>query len=1252
MSKLTSTNRSNDCPVCGDISGDCRLTERGGWLCRSEANAPKFEIINGWKKVSTSHCGGWGTFVLDGGKTSDSYAKRKAEDAQLANVLAAAEREKNQKRMAVAERDRHYRAILSQLELDPVDRADLVKRGFTDEQIERYGFKSVNRYQKLSGKFPLTLPGISKSGDGLDNWHEGYLCAATNAQGQIQGFQIRNRHYNGSGAKYPWLSHSKSKNPNGFSAHLQDGKLPVGVYWPDELSVFDAVGICEGFAIKPQIAANRLGAVVIACDSANISTRAENFRKELKEIQEKLCRLALSSSTTPGKGLQQLKQANLKNIPEGSWKVVYIPDGNDVSNTLVFKRTKRTFDCFKEFGLNAEVLWWNQLTKADGDIDEISDDVLSRAKLITWPEFAALAPEAEGKPAAQPQRQVKPALTKAQWTEQQRVERDRQSYAKIAKLLGIEAAINTDDDGYKNQARERFYQPLKQLLNYETKGELISGFVSQIQPQTDGRSLIAYDCSQGTGKSNNALIPSALQVAKHGGRVLIFVPTRGLAKEFKGRINERAGEDIAATHLDEKYYSAAIVVSCPESAYKFKGQTFALIQIDEANEVLHRIESAELGNAGPQSLAAFRRLLAAVPQVAIATAAMSGWTLAAVQRIGGFMPTETYLQRRVRPATEMSLFEYGNYHQWLQRLIDALSSGQRVAVPTGSQGKGRAIDRVLRALFPDKSGLVIDGKATMQNQRSRFLTDPDAFLEMEKPDWFIFTPVINSGVSIEGKHFDIQFEYATPHEGAQSISQRGERIRSAIGRDRAIAERHIYFSQQGAPTLEAYPDAFDWQYWSGELDNEARAPMGAAAALAKALGAEKALKPMQQEAEKFAAMRPHLPHFLALKALEIIYKKELLHEDWRHYGWEVSAVAKPDKVQAEKLKELKVFCEKVTIGLIEQQGRTLKKTQTRASESDFDEINNPFQAARAAKFQLEKLLGKDYLVQQDSEFFTAWGADKSAKNPGVRAVVRSQLLQIAISNPECWRQIEQMKALKILAGKPNTDSDLFWSLPELPAAARDIELVSIIARCPGIAEVVGGVIERWTNQDPQVVAAGLYLVAHRKQIAANTKKSGLVRGAKFSEQMAPAALFNKAVEICGYKPMKDKREGSGSRLNIYRLGTAADAVAALQQLKEEGEDGLKLFRAELHVIRAQSRQSINAAAQSQIISRALAWVSEQAEEQVTNAIAAIKQRHADLIDIRFSNLGDAVRMGADSPPDGTNQMAFLRSNTPPPPPKR
>ena len=174
-----------------------------------------------------------------------------------------------------------------------------------------------------------------------------------------------------------------------------------------------------------------------------------------------------------------------------------------------------------------------------------------------------------------------------------------------------------------------------------------------------------------------------------------------------------------------------------------------------------------------------------------------------------------------------------------------------------------------------------------------------------------------------------------------------------------------FLASTGAPTLEAYPDAFDWQYWADELADEANAPIGAAAALAKALGAEKALKPMKQEAEKFAGMRPNLPHFLALRAFEIIFKKELLHEDWQRYGWKIAQADKPDEEEAEEIAQLKEFCDKVRIGLIGQQGRTLKKTKTRESEGELDEITNPFQAARAAKASARKTAGQRLPIEAE-----------------------------------------------------------------------------------------------------------------------------------------------------------------------------------------------------------------------------------------------------------------------------------------------
>lgn len=1199
MSKPVPTNRSNECPVCADISGKCRTKDDGGQefiLCMNNSDAKLFEIIDGYKCIKPGKKG-WATFTLDANQPQLSDEKRQQRRAKR----EAEQKAIYQAGLSIAERHKAYSQIAAQLPLHPKDQADLQRRGLSAEITAT--FASIESWQPLNQSVNKQTPG--SNGRKLLSKYSGCLVPARNIEGQITGFQIRNRETGSDAPKYPWLS--TQTRP----ANLQNGELPITFADGDGA----AINLCEGL-LKPLVAAEMHCAQFIGAAGGNFASSPQQLTNFLHQLQ-----------------------------PE---QLILCPDGGAVANRQVMHQYRLLAELVESLGYRLSVRWWGQVNKADGDIDEISREQFQNSELLSWQEFAAKVPGQNSTEETEPKAKAK-KQTQAEWKKQQRKKRDARAYAQIAKLLDIEVSIDTDSDNYQASAKDAFYQPLKKHLKYETHAELTSGFASELKPAADGRSLLAYDISQGGGKSNNCLIPAALRTASSGGRALILVPTRGLAKEFKGRINERAGENIAATHLDENYHSAPIVVSCPESAYKFKGQNFDLLQADEANEVLHRIESAELGNAGPQSLEAFRKLLASIKTVAIATAAMSGRTLAAVQTIGGFTPQETQLQRRARPATEMKVIEYSNFYQWLAQIIDALRNGQRVAIPTGAQGKGRMIDRILRSFFPEKSGLAIDGSATLQNQRSRFLADPDAFLELTKPDWFIYSPVINSGVSVEGQHFNAQFEYATPHEGAQSISQRGERIRSAIGRDGAITERHIYFSQQGAPTLEAYPGSLDWQYWHDELADEANAPMGAAAALAKALGATKALDPAKREAEKFAAMRPNLPHFLALKGFEIIFKKELLHEDWERYGWDVSEAPKPDKEEKKQLSALKEFCDQVRIGLIKQEGRTLKKTQTRESEGELDEINNPFQAARAAKQQIEKILGKGYLSQQNEEFFTAWVADKTANNPGVRSVIRSQLLNIAVAAPECWEQIERMKALKFLAGKPEADSELFWHLPELPAAARDIELASIISRCPGIADVITGRLQTWTNKDPLVLAAGLYLISHGKQIAANTKKQGLIRGAKFSEQMAPAALFNKALEMMGYAPHKVQRQGSGKRLNVYRLANEADAVKALAQLKEDEEDSaLKLFRAELKVIRAQTRESINQAAHRCIMGKFAAWGSEAAQGFIQAAEAGIKGRHAVLNASGLSNVGDAL----EKPADAQRELVLSAAKAPPPKPKK
>ena len=96
---------------------------------------------------------------------------------------------------------------------------------------------------------------------------------------------------------------------------------------------------------------------------------------------------------------------------------------------------------------------------------------------------------------------------------------------------------------------------------------------------------------------------------------------------------------------------------------------------------------------------------------------------------------------------------------------------------------------------------------------------------------------------------------------------------------------------------------------------------------------------------------------------------------------------------------------------------------------------------------------------------------------------------------------------------------------------------------------------------------------------------------------------------------------------------------------------MALFRAELKAIRAQSRVSINAAVRQQILGRAMCWVTEKTGGEVSKAISAIKQRHADQMALDFTNVSDVLKKDAFSHPDQGSWFALIepeRLSLPPP----
>lgn len=320
------------------------------------------EVINGLKCIRERGTSNWSTWTLDNTQewTEQQRAQwnqRKQEKAQRKAQDVAAIKSRS---LSATERDAGYRAILDQLELHPTDRADLLSRGFTEEEIIASGFKSVQRYQRLKTPVNPLLPGVTKGGTQLITADDGYLCPVRNVSGQIVGCQVRWRNP-ADGNRYAWLS--GNGNVLHFFPDGSEGELPLAIHFPIKEKAKE-VSLIEGTGAKPFLAANRLSSVVIGAAGG----------------------LWLASRQT-------LKNA-LEVVTEGNKVIIIVyPDAGDVINPQVMNRWRNTIEYLQQLGYEIAVKWWNQITKDSPDIDELSD--LSQIKTISVKEFFDLPKSTE-----------------------------------------------------------------------------------------------------------------------------------------------------------------------------------------------------------------------------------------------------------------------------------------------------------------------------------------------------------------------------------------------------------------------------------------------------------------------------------------------------------------------------------------------------------------------------------------------------------------------------------------------------------------------------------------------------------------------------------------------------------------------------------------------------------------------------------------------------------------------------------------
>ncbi|MEA5477838.1 hypothetical protein VB774_09415 [Pseudanabaena galeata UHCC 0370] len=309
--KFSPTKSNNPCPICDDITGKCRIASdnQDFVLCMTH---PSDADLTDWKYLGETNGSYFaGKYVRKHPESESDRQERRDRNLKLRMAQQKAKRDNLAKLPDAAQRDRLYQNYLQKLDLDSLDRADLVSRGLSELEIQYLGAKSTN---------------------------SGYILPIKNPDGKILGFQIRLRDANS--GRYRW------HKPFGISAQQQNGELPLAFHRDLQVNC-QRVVLVEGTGVKPYLASKLRGCVAIGASGGQFIASKETLQSYFAEIGAK---------------------------PELT-RLEYAIDAGDITNSSVMRRHEKNLDFLADLGYTINVLWWGQIAKTDDDIDELSSDV-------------------------------------------------------------------------------------------------------------------------------------------------------------------------------------------------------------------------------------------------------------------------------------------------------------------------------------------------------------------------------------------------------------------------------------------------------------------------------------------------------------------------------------------------------------------------------------------------------------------------------------------------------------------------------------------------------------------------------------------------------------------------------------------------------------------------------------------------------------------------------------------------------------
>lgn len=777
---LTRTKRDNPCPVCEDTTGNCRQskTDADYWQCMSYADAKKGDIIGQFKCIGHTRDRLWSQFKLD---NTQEWCDERRREWQVENQRRQQEKAKmnvlrRQRSLSVEQRHEQYTRMLSELTLHPDDRADLLRRGFTPDEIELCGFKSIGRYQQLESQFNGLLPGVSR-GNRLIIRNEGYLCPVRDVDGLIVACQLRLRILpTAESGRYRWLS------GDGQVLHLfpegcqPEGELPLAVHFPQQRQKC-GVGIGEGTGAKPFLAAQRLGIPFIGAAGGLFTSSPRLLQIYLEKLNF-----------------------------EREQEIIIPVDAGDAINNQVLARWHRVSAFIEKLGYSVKFAWWGQTTKDQPDIDEL--DNLDSIQYLTPTQFAETVNAARKEFGFE-------ARINLNLSEKEQVTPQKNGFTSQENGFAPKPENNVFDDSEPDPAEYAAYveQEQEQLKVEEVEAKArqqqfkdsyperakaawrkTRRFTSDILKATQWfeadlppeNSIFFGRAGLGRGKSTQ--LAKWVKLWKQQNKGFICLGYRNtlllqLCSEERLGFYHLHESDAAVMQRDP---SSGIAL-CVDSLWRFKPEDFEgkIIIIDEVMSVVRHLLHSPTVKGRDNILRLFHQALQRASQVICLDGNLTDW---AVKYLHELAPDKKIIRLDNTYRSDKALVNFllgavsieeevkkNDRSPWLHHL---LNDSQTPAVCSDSQVFAESLDNLLTEMGLEV--LRVDSKTVPEEHVKEFLKSCDAYIEKHQVDVLIYTPSAESGVDVSIKdYFTHHFAFFFGVLGVDAILQMLGRIRDS-----------------------------------------------------------------------------------------------------------------------------------------------------------------------------------------------------------------------------------------------------------------------------------------------------------------------------------------------------------------------------------------------------------------------------------------------------------------------------------------